>query len=99
MPGPTAILAKAFSFMVVAALLWLAATHVATVRLSSIADGKIGRIDVSGDNPIYREEIDQAKNRAMPIFALSVATGLIALMLVRKSIRVYRGSRSSLRRV
>lgn len=99
MPGPTAILAKAFLFMVVAALLWLVATHVATVRLTLIADGEIGRIDVSSDDPIYREEIDQAKKRAMPIFALSVATGLIALMLVRKSIRVYRGSRSSLRRV
>ena len=99
MPGPTAILAKAFLFMVVAALLWLVATHVATVRLTLIADGEIGQIAVNGDDPIYREEIDQAKGRAMPIFALSVATGLIALMLVRKSIRVYRGSRSSLRRV
>ena len=99
MPGPAAILAKAFSFMVVAALLWFVAMHVATVRLTLIADGEVGRIVVSGDDPIYRDEIDRAKRRAMPIFALSVAIGLIALMLLRKSIRVYRGSRSSLRRV
>ena len=99
MPGPTAILAKAFMFMVVAALLWLVATHVATVRLTLIADGEVGRTVVSDDDPIYREEIDRAKKRAMPIFGLSVATGLIALTLVRKGIRVYRGSRSSLRRV
>ncbi len=76
--------------MVVAALLWLVAMHVATVRLTLIADGEVGRIVVSGDDPIYRDEIDRAKRRAMPIFALSVAIGLIALMLLRKGIRVYR---------
>ena len=98
MPGPIAILAKALLFMVVAALLWLVATQVAAVRLTVIADGEIGRIAVSGDDPIYRDEIDRAKKRALPVFVLSVAAGLIALMLVRKSIRVYRLSRSSLRR-
>ena len=98
MPGPTAILAKAFSFMVVAALLWLVAMHVATVRLTLIADGEIGRTVVSGDDPIYREEIDRARRRARPLYGISVASGLIALVLVRKSVRVYR-SRSSFRRV
>ena len=99
MPGSTAILAKAFLFLVVAALLWFVATQVATVRLTLIADGQIGRTVVSGDDPIYREELAQARKRAMPLYGLSVVAGLIALLRMRKAIRVYRGSRSTLRRV
>ena len=99
MPGPFAILAKAFLFLVVAALLWLVATQVATVRLTLISDAEVDRIAVSAADPIYREEIARARKRAMPIFALSVASGLIALFLVRKGIRLYRLSRTPLRRI
>ena len=86
-------------FLVVAAVLWFAAMQVAAVRLTWIADGEIGRTVVSGNDSRYRAEIDRAKRRAMPLYGLSVASGLIALTLTRKSIRLYRNSRSSLRRV
>lgn len=99
MPGPTAILAKAFLSLVVAAVLWFVAMQVATVRLTLIADGQIGRTVVSADDPIYRDELARAKKRAMPLYGLSVVAGLIALMQTRKGIRVYRGSRTTLRRV
>ncbi len=69
------------------------------MRVTWIADGEISRTAVSGDDPTYREEIDRGKRRAMPIYGLSVLTGLIALILLRKSIRLYRASRSHLRRV
>ncbi len=98
MPDPTAILAKAFLFLVVAAVLWFVAMQVATVQLTWIANGEIGRTVVSGDDPRYRAEIDRASRRGMPLYGLSVASGLIALMLLRKSIRVYRRSRAGLRR-
>ena len=99
MPGPTAILARSFLFMGVAALLWLVATQVEAVRLTWIVDGEVSRKAVSGDDPTYREELDRGRKRALPIYGLSVASGLIALVFLRKSIRVYRASRCDLRRV
>jgi hypothetical protein len=95
MTHPGAILAKAAAYLGVAVVLFLVAQQVATVKLTVLEDGRSMQVAVSGDDPVYREEIRSAKKKAIPFYGVSVITGLIGLALVRKSFRVYRRLREA----
>jgi len=95
MTHPGAILVKAAAYLGVAVILFLVAQQVATVRVTVLEDGRSMQVAVAGDDPVYREEIRSAKRKAIPFYGVSAITGLIGLVLVRKSFRAYRRLREA----
>jgi len=50
---------------------------------------------VAADDPIYGSELDLARKRAMWVYVLSGFSALIGILMVRKSVRVYRKQRAA----
>lgn len=93
--APGATLVKAVAYLAIAVVLFLVAQQVATVKVTVLEDGRSTQVAVSGDDPLYREEIRSARKRAIPFYGVSVLTGLIGLALLRKSYRAYRRRREA----
>jgi hypothetical protein len=95
MPNPAAILLKAILCFAVAVALFQFAHQVGTVEVTVFTDGTMSTSAVSADDPVYRDELDLARKKAMWIYGLSGFAALIGIFMVRSSIRVYRKTRTA----
>jgi hypothetical protein len=95
MPNPGSIFLKAVLAVALSVLLFQVAEQVRTVEVTLLADGTMSRVEVSADDPAYRDEVDRAHKKAMPVYGLSVVSGLVGLAMIRKSFRVYRKTRGA----
>jgi len=93
MPNPAAIFLKAILFFAVAVVLFQFAQQVGTVEVTMFADGTMTTSAVSADDPIYRAELELARKKAMWVYVLAGCTALIGILMVRKSVRIYRKTR------
>jgi prepilin signal peptidase PulO-like enzyme (type II secretory pathway) len=84
-PNPWTILFKAALFLLAAAVLFQVADKVDTVKVTTLSGGEINLTAVSRDAPVYTDEVDRARKKALPIYGLSVIAAVIGVLLVRKS--------------
>jgi hypothetical protein len=95
MPNPGSIFLKAMLAIALSVVLFQFAQQVRSVEVTLLADGAMSRVEVGTDDPAYRDEVDRAHKKAMPLYGLSAIVGLVGLAMIRKSFRVYRKAREA----
>ena len=95
MPNPAAIFLKAILCFAIAVVLFQFAQQIGTVEVTLFADGTMTTSAVSADDPIYRAELELARKKAMWVYVLAGCTALIGIFMVRKSVRIYRKTRTA----
>ena len=83
-------LARAVLWLFLAAVLYATAEKVKTVELVVYSEGAIHQEAVADDDPVYLEEIRQARRKALPYYGGSVIFGLAGIGFVRRAIRLQR---------
>ena len=86
---------KAIVALGVAVLVFQYADQVKTVEVTMVTDAGIQAVPVRADDPIYRDEIATAQNKALPFYGIAIIAGVIGLTMLHSSYRIYTRTRAT----